>query len=376
MAAGEPYYYQCWAGLLFITIPIAPQNRCTGGIAIGGFHTPEQQQDIRDTITQTLGTWTTIDTKPLLSKLNSLRPITTSALRGLGHLAMESTFSCGLNSSDFFRAQNEKYLQRRRIAEAFSDIRSQVISEPDILSDAYQLVSILKEDNKTKGMEFVSLYLAKLLLASNWDLIKLKAHIRTLLAVVTSHRILKGIPWAVAVSHELRDMAKLEQATTTEESCYVVADWFQHHFHRQEQFQPDGRSLADRVLAWIYTHYQEPITLSVAAKANNVSSSTLAHRLPIETGKTFKQLLRDRRLAESKKLLATSALDISAISTTCGFFDQSHFTREFKRAVNLTPGQFRKLLAVPKMALQEPNAKCIDDNQYSNRINRTPRGIS
>jgi AraC-like DNA-binding protein len=251
-----------------------------------------------------------------------------------------------------------------------------VISEPDILSDAYQLVSILKEDNKTKGMEFVSLYLAKLLLASNWDLIKLKAHIRTLLAVVTSHRILKGIPWAVAVSHELRDMAKLEQATTTEESCYVVADWFQHHFHRQEQFQPDGRSLADRVLAWIYTHYQEPITLSVAAKANNVSSSTLAHRLPIETGKTFKQLLRDRRLAESKKLLATSALDISAISTTCGFFDQSHFTREFKRAVNLTPGQFRKLLAVPKMALQEPNAKCIDDNQYSNRINRTPRGIS
>ena len=355
MASGEPYFYQCWAGLLFATIPVAHQNHCVGGISLGGFHTPEQNQDIRDTITQALVTWPTIDTKPFLARLESVRPIVTSALRGLGHLAMEITFSSGLNSSDFFRAQNGKYIQQRRIAEAFADIRTQTISTPDILSDTYHLVSFLSQNDRIHAMEFVSRHLAKLLMASNWDLIKLKAHVRTLLAVITSHDILNGIPWAVATSRELRHMARLEHAATTEESCYEVAEWIQQYLRRPDRALPDGRSLGDQILGWMQAHYQEKVTLSVAAKAIGVSASTLVHRLPCETGKTFKHLLQEIRISEAKKLLATSSLSISTVAENCGFFDQSHFTREFKRAISLTPGQFRKLLTIPEIALRTPN---------------------
>lgn len=361
MTSGEPLFYQCWAGLLFVTVPVAPQNRCSGGITLGGFYAPEQHQDIGDAVAQSLGMWPKIDAQPFLTRLSSLRPITTSALRGLGHLAMEATFSGGLNSSDFFRAQNEKYLQQRRIAEAFADIRTQGVSTPDILGDTYQLVSFLSQNDRQGAMEFVSRYLARLLLASNWDLIKLKAHARTLLAVITSHDILNGIPWTVASSRELRHMSRLEQAGTTEETCHEVAEWIQQYFKRSDRVLPDGRSLGDRVLAWMQAHYQEPVTLPVAARAIGISVSTLVHRLPTETGKTFKQLLLEIRTSEAKKLLATSALEISAVAGNCGFFDQSHFTREFKRTINLTPGQFRKLLMVPENALRITNTRSLDE---------------
>ncbi|MGC9452792.1 MAG: helix-turn-helix domain-containing protein [Oceanipulchritudo sp.] len=36
---------------------------------------------------------------------------------------------------------------------------------------------------------------------------------------------------------------------------------------------------------------------------------------------------------------------ISEISLECGFADQAHFSRSFKKQADLTPGQYRKSLA-------------------------------
>lgn len=361
MASGEPYFYRCWANLLFVIIPVAPHNKCCGGIELGGFYVAGEQPDIRDAVTGLVASWPNTKASLFLSKLPSLRRITPSALRGLGTLAMETTFSGGLNSSEFFRKQNERYLQQRRIAEAVADIRLQDTTLPDLLGDTYQFVSYLGKEDKAGAMAFISKYLARLLMASNWDQTKLKAHIRVLLAVMTSQDILRGTPWAVATSRELRRMLRLEHAVGTEESCYEVADWVQDYFQGHHTSHGDGRSLTERVTGWMQSHYQETASLAAASRALGVSTSTLIHRLRRETGKTFKQMLSEIRLSEAKKLLATTSLQISEVGDSCGFFDQSHFTREFKRAINLTPGQFRKLLAVPDEALRHPGTKNLDE---------------
>ena len=348
MASGEPNFYRCWANLLFITIPIAPHNKCGGGVELGGFCVAGEESEIRDTVTQVAGTWPSTDLRAFLKLIPSLRRITPNALRGLGTLAMETSFSSGVNSSVFFRRQNEKYLQQRRIAEALADIRKQETTPPEILGDTYQLLAFLDQKDKPGAMAFVSKYLAKLLMASNWDQTKLKAHVRVLLAVMTSQDILSGTPWTVATSREMRQMLRLEHAATTEESCYEVAEWIQEYFAGKAPDAQDTRPLLERVTNWLRTHFQESATLATASCSIGVSVSTLVHRLRRETGKTFKQLLTEIRISEAKKLLATTSLELSEIGDTCGFFDQSHFTREFKRAINLTPGEFRKLLHVPE----------------------------
>ena len=360
-ASGEPHFYRCWANLLFITIPIAPHNKCAGGVELGGFCVTGEEADIRDAVTQVAQAWPNTNLQSFLTLIPSLRPITPNALRGLGTLAMETSFSSGVNSSAFFRRQNEKYLQQRRIAEAFADIRTQETIPPDILGDTYQLLAFLDQKDKPGAMAFVSKYLAKLLMASNWDQTKLKAHVRVLLAVMTSQDILNGTSWTVATSREMRRMLRLEHAATTEESCYEVAEWIQDYIEGKAPDTHDTRPLLERLTNWMQTHFQESATLATASRAIGVSVSTLVHRLRRETGKTFKTLLVEIRLAEAKKLLATTALDLSEIGSTCGFFDQSHFTREFKRAINLTPGEFRKLLRVPDDALLRPGLKTLDD---------------
>lgn len=361
MAAGEPYYFRCWANLLVVVVPIAPHNKCIGGLTLGGFCGAGEKPDIRNAVSQLASSWPATHQGSFLKQLNTVRVITPSALRGLGAMAMEATFSHGINSSDFFQKQNEKYNQQRRIAEAAADLREHQESTPDIPGDTYQLVSFLNRGDKVEAQTFISRYLAKLLLASNWDPLKLKAHLRVLLAIMTSQDILRGTPWAVATSRELRNMVRLEHAQTTEESCYEVTEWIQQYFSRQNSMTLDGRSLADRVTHWLQSHYPDAVTLATASKAMGVSSSTLVHRLRREVGKTFKAILIEIRIAEAKKLLATTSLDISGIGDTCGFFDQSHFTREFKKAINLTPGAFRKLLHVPDDALHRPGTHNLDE---------------
>ncbi len=354
MNAGEPYFFRCWANLLVIAIPVAPHNKCIGGITLGGVCGSGEKPDIRDTVTQLASSWPSAHPATFLSYLSTVHPVTPSALRGLGTLVIETTFSNGINSSDFFRRQNEKYVQQRRIAEAAADLREKQESTPDIPGNTNRLISFLNRGAELEAQTFISQYLAQLLLASNWDPLKFKAHLRVLLAIMTSQDILRGTPWAVATSRELRHMVRLEHSQSTEESCYEVSEWIQQYFARQNATTEDGRCLAERMTHWLQSHYPEPLTLATASQAMGMSSSTLVHRLRQEAGKTFKGILTEIRIAEAKKFLATTSLDIKAISDACGFFDQSHFTREFKKAINLNPGAFRKMLRAPEEALRRP----------------------
>jgi AraC-like DNA-binding protein len=47
-------------------------------------------------------------------------------------------------------------------------------------------------------------------------------------------------------------------------------------------------------------------------------------------------------------LLAGSDEPLPAVGFVCGFSDQAHFTREFRRRVNLTPGAYRALVRPPR----------------------------
>jgi AraC-like DNA-binding protein len=352
LSSGEPCFYRCWAGLLFVTVPVAPQQECRGGISVGGFHSAGEEDDIRQTLQQRLAPWRQADTGRFLKHLPSLRCISATELRGLGEFVLESTFSSGLNDSDFVRRQHERYVRQRRIAEAFEDIRTHAQAPPDLLAETSGLVRLLRPATRAEALAAVPTYLAGLLMAARWEAARLKAHLRVLLALITQQRLLDGASWAAATSREQRDLLRLDAASSVEECCDLVSRWVEESLGPSARDDSDGGSIGARTAAWLQAHYSEPVTLPAAARALGVSVSTLAHRFKDETRKTFRELLLEIRVAEAKRLLATTRLEINAIADACGFCDQSHFTRSLRHAINLTPGQFRRLLRVPDEQLR------------------------
>jgi len=344
LTSGEPHYQRCWAGLLYISVAIAPGGKYSGGISMGGFHAEGEESGMRDLLLKRLAVVPGVDPAPFIARLSSLREIEASALRGMGLFLFETTLSSGINSSRWFRKQHDEYVQQREIAEAYIDLKQEEITPPDIMSDTYRLVSYLHRRDREGAMQFISQYLAKLLLLSNWNPVKLRAYVRVLLAVITSQDVLDGMDWEVATRREWLCMSRIEKAAGTEAVCSEVAELVLEHFGRREAEDAGGMTISDRVSEWLERNCHERATLQDASRAVGASVSSIAHRLPQETGKTFAVLRREIRIARAKRLLASSTMDISAIADACGFVDQSHFTKTFKSEITLTPGMFRKML--------------------------------
>jgi AraC family transcriptional regulator len=58
-------------------------------------------------------------------------------------------------------------------------------------------------------------------------------------------------------------------------------------------------------------------------------------------GCTIGEDARALRLRRAAALLASTREPIAAIAADCGYFDQAHFTRAFRRAYGVTPGAYR-----------------------------------
>ena len=343
LTSGEPHYQRCWAGLLQVAVALAPTGEYLGGIALGGVYATGEDAGLPELLQQRLGVVPGADVDKFVARLHTLQEMDAGTLQGMGLFLFEATLSSGINSASWFRRQNQEYLRQREIAEACIDLKNVDIKPPDIMADTYQLVSYLHKRDRTGAMSFISQYLAKLLMLSNWNLVKLRAYVRVLLAVITSQDILDGMDWGAASRREWLYMTRIEKATGTEAICSEVADLILEHFGRKPEIDA-GHTLADRVVAWLERNAHQRATLQDLSRAVGASVSSIAHQLPKETGKTFAALRREIRIARAKRLLATTSMDISAIADACGFVDQSHFTRVFRREISLTPGMFRKML--------------------------------
>lgn len=104
---------------------------------------------------------------------------------------------------------------------------------------------------------------------------------------------------------------------------------------------PADADLAHRLLA---ADPGRPWTLRALAEDMALSTRSLQRRLSDQRC-TFSALLRQVRLAHSARLLTGSKAPPAQIGYLCGFADQAHFTREFKRHAALTPARFRQEFA-------------------------------
>jgi AraC family transcriptional regulator len=83
-------------------------------------------------------------------------------------------------------------------------------------------------------------------------------------------------------------------------------------------------------------------SLRELANECDVHPSYLATAFRRAFGCTIGEFRRQRRIDDAVAALSRRDLPLAQIALSCGFSDQSHFSREFKRAVGVTPAAFRR----------------------------------
>lgn len=120
------------------------------------------------------------------------------------------------------------------------------------------------------------------------------------------------------------------------------------HFDTLPKFQATGIQLRTQVrvqkmLAYIYTHYAEPITFADIAEAASVSRSEAARCFHEYMDCSPVNALIRYRLQTAHRLLHDTSLTVQEISLACGFRSANYFGRQFRQLYGYTPGQVRTL---------------------------------
>lgn len=138
------------------------------------------------------------------------------------------------------------------------------------------------------------------------------------------------------------DAGMLEQESRL---LHLLTFWIRRHAEQPgSEFRPGSEPLAvRRAKDYLAAHYAHNSGLADLAEAAGMSSFHLLRVFARTTGQTPHEFLIQKRVDAAKELLRSS-LSLARIAADCGFADQSHMTRLFRRQHGLTPGKYRNIL--------------------------------
>ena len=92
---------------------------------------------------------------------------------------------------------------------------------------------------------------------------------------------------------------------------------------------------------YVKRHFTGKVTAAGVAEAAGLSGSRALHLFRRENGMTLSAFIARQRISYAKYLLENTESSIAEVASECGFFDQSHFTKNFKRLERITPSHYR-----------------------------------
>jgi transcriptional regulator GlxA family with amidase domain len=97
------------------------------------------------------------------------------------------------------------------------------------------------------------------------------------------------------------------------------------------------------VKAFMTANLATDLSLKRLADECDLSVTQFARAFRQSTGKSPHHWLLDRRVETALSIMAGSSASLGEIAASCGFADQSHFTRIFAKKVGMAPSAWRRL---------------------------------
>ena len=103
-----------------------------------------------------------------------------------------------------------------------------------------------------------------------------------------------------------------------------------------------GNQQCATVKRYIDLHFKEALTLEQLAENAHMNKYYLSHTFKREYGTSPINYMINKRIEESKYLLAETDLSMSQIAQLLGFSSLSYFSQVFRRTQAITPMEYRQ----------------------------------
>ncbi len=118
----------------------------------------------------------------------------------------------------------------------------------------------------------------------------------------------------------------------------VMAELSRHHVKTSGRKPPKSLEQTRELL---HAHFSESLTLDDIARSVGTHPVHLARMFRRYHHCTIGEYVRKLRIEFACREMSAHDCQLALIASRAGFYDQSHFSRTFKRAMGITPGQYR-----------------------------------
>ena len=112
--------------------------------------------------------------------------------------------------------------------------------------------------------------------------------------------------------------------------------------HQAPDSADQTRQKIQEAINYIRENYKTDINMAVVSNEVSMNYSLFSSAFKNYTGTNFVGYVRDLRIGEAKKLLATTPLKVNEISARVGYDNEKHFMKSFKAIVGVSPSEYRK----------------------------------
>jgi AraC-like DNA-binding protein len=310
--SGESQTYTCKRGFIFWTRPIYLNGRFTGALLGSGF---SDNGDGRS-----------------------------KSLAELMHICVKS-LSFGSEVSG--QADSHLAKQQSDLLTRIEETKNQLSAgspQPEYPLDKEQtMLEALREGNTETGKKTLHEILAVLLLTNpgNFGYIQYRA---IEMAILLSRLgINSGCSLKSLLENDSRNLLAIQKTKNIEDIAVVlgrIMDDLEGQLHCYQKMQ--HASSLRKAERYIQENYSRKLSLEEIANVSGFSAPYFSTIFKRETGENLSTYLSRLRVEKAAALLISTSLPLNTIANTCGFEDQSWFSKIFKTHTGMSPRRYRK----------------------------------
>jgi two-component system response regulator YesN len=354
MKTGEPYIFQCHADVVVFTAAILDGGKNLSAYVCGPIllrhPNPFMEQSIISKVKDLA-----LDGPSLIRTLKEIPVFPERRVQAAADLLFMIANYFSKVDSVYQQIQHEISRQQAFLADGLfsnkrsgSDGASPAISPLPFRTDLYnekELINLIKMGDRKGAKELLDELLGTMLFRSQEHVGILKARVLEIIFIIARAAVEAGANLEEILGFKYQYIQNLSRDDSPETLYYFLRKAFDQLFECIYQNR-NIRHIAvfRRVKEFIWSNYNQDISLKKTAEAVGISPFYLSHLFRKEMGVPFLEYLTSVRISVAKKLLQQTGMSIMEICLETGYQDPSHFAKIFKKKEGVRPTEYRRTL--------------------------------